>query len=421
LVVECRTRAEQVLGMLRSGPQLRRALEQRLLMALGLALTLTLAPIEQTREVIAKARQLADGIDDAEVQLQILWVQWSMESTMSDYGAALDTARQFAKVAQRQGDDALALVGDRLLSTSMLRVGELNAARNYLERMVDRYRAPPSGRHTILFHFGQRVIARANLARLHLLQGYLDRAKREAGLCLAEARDADKVTFCYVLHSTFHVALMRGDLAAADEMAATMNDLVNNLDAALWKRVASMWKVKLLTARREFAQESVLLRDALDLRERSGWRGADAEFLGDYACGLAGLERFDEALATVDRALARAESNRERWCQAELIRIKGEVLLQQTLDNGALAEDCFRAAAELAHTQGALFWELRIALSAARLRVRQKNRAGAVQVLQPVYRRFSEGFDSVDMLAAKQLLDGMTAVDSAGPASIPHG
>jgi tetratricopeptide (TPR) repeat protein len=299
------------------------------------------------------------------------------------------------------------LVSDRLLGVSMLRVGELNDARHCLERMVNRYIAPPSGSHTNLFHFDQRAMARTDLARVLALQGYLDRAKQEAKLSLEEAREADKVTFCWVLlNGAFSVAWMTGDLVAADEVAAIMSNLATSLDSALWKIQENCWKGKLLIARREFSEGSVLLQEALDLCERDGWRVSNAAFLGDLACGLAGLERFDEAIATVDRALVRAESSREHWCLAELIRIKGEVLLQQRAENEALAEDRFRAAIEFARTQGAIFWELRAALSAARLRVSRKNRAGAAQILEPVYSRFSEGFDTPDMLAARQLLDG---------------
>jgi len=239
LVGECRRRAEQVLGMIGSDLQLTRALEYRLITALGVALTLTLGPIQQTREVIAKARQLAVGIDDLEAQLRMLWAQWSMESIMGEYGAALDTAQQCTELARRQGNDALMLVSDRFLGTSMLRVGKLNDARCCLERMVNRYFAPPSGHHTILFHFDQRAMARANLARVLALQGHLDQAKQEATLSLEVARDADRVTFCWVLQNgAFPVALMAGDLAAADEAAATISGLATSLHAALWKIVA---------------------------------------------------------------------------------------------------------------------------------------------------------------------------------------
>jgi predicted ATPase len=376
-------------------------------MALGVALTLTLGPVRQTREIIAKARQLAVGIDNTEVKLRTLWAQWSMELIMGEYGAALGTAHQFTELARREGDDALMLVSDRILGVSMMRVGELNDARQCLERMVNRYIAPPSGSPTILFHFDQRAMARADLARVLALQGHLDRAKQEAKRSLEEARDADKVTFCWVLlNGSFSVALMTGDLAAADEVTATMSNLATSLDSALWKILASCWKGKLLIARREFSEGSVLLQEGLELCERGGWRVSNGAFLGDLACGLAGLERFDEAIAIVDRALVRVESSCEHWCKAELIRIKGEVLLQQRPENGALAEDRFLAAIEFARTQGASFWELRAALSAARLRIRQKNRAGAAEILEPVFNRFSEGFDTADMLAAKQLLDG---------------
>jgi predicted ATPase len=249
-------------------------------------------------------------------------------------------------------------------------------------------------------------MARANLARALALQGYLDQAKEQVRLSLEEAREADAVTFCWVLYNgAFPVALMTGDLAAADELAATMNDLATLLDAALWKVVANCWKGTLLIARREFAQGSALLRDALDLSERSGWRMSNPEFLGDFARGLAGLERFDEAMATLDRALVRAESSRGLSFKSELIRIKGEVLLQQGSDNEALAQDCFRAAAELACRQGALFWELRAALSLARLVHGQGRSAEAIGVLRPVYHRFTEGFDTADLKSAKALLD----------------
>jgi predicted ATPase/DNA-binding winged helix-turn-helix (wHTH) protein len=405
LVAECRTRAEHVRGILRPDLQLTRALELRLLMALGVALTLTLGSIEQTREVIAKARQLAFDIDDREAQLRMLWAQFSMEMNLGEHRTALGTARQFVELARRQGDDALTLVGERFLGTSMFRAGELNAARSCLERMVKHYVAPPSGHHTILFHYGQRAIARANLAHVLSLQGSLDWAREQVRLSLEEARNADMVTFCWVLHNgAIPLAFMTGDLAAADEATATMNDLATHLDAALWKIIGRCWEGKLLIGRRQFAQGTALLREALQLRERKGWMGM-SEFAGDLACGLAGLERFDEAIATLDRALDRGKSGGGSWCQSEFIRIKGEVLLQQGPQNEALAEDCFQAAAQLAHAQCALYWELWVALSVARLRVSQGRHHEARAPLASVYDRFTEGFATADLQAARTLLE----------------
>lgn len=407
LLGECRRRAEQALGMLGSNLRLTRELECRLLMALGLALTLTHGPTDQTRNVIAMARRLAVETGNTDAQLRMLFAQWSMELIMGENGAALGTARQFMELARQQNDDALVLAGDRFIGIALLRVGELSGARDCLERMVDHYVAPPSGHHTVLFYFGQRIQARANLAVVLGLQGYLDQAAQQVAHCLDEAREADRVAFLVVLnYGAAPVHWMMGDFDAVEDAAATMNDLASRLDARLWKIFADCWHGKLLIARGEFAAGSELLRESLDLCERNGWRVSNAELLGELACGLAGLGRFDEAFATVERALVRAGSDGEHWRRAELIRIKGDLLLQQDPGNAAIAEHCFRSAGELARTQGALLWELRAALSLARLRVRQRDRRGAAQVLQPVYDRFGEGFDTADLVAAKRLLDG---------------
>ena len=85
------------------------------------------------------------------------------------------------------------------------------------------------------------------------------------------------------------------------------------------------------------------------------------------------------------------------------MRLKGELMLQQSLADEA--EDCFRTAHEIAREQGALFWELRIVLSLARWRVTQGRHDEARRLLAPVYDRFTEGFSTPDLRAAKALLD----------------
>ena len=112
----------------------------------------------------------------------------------------------------------------------------------------------------------------------------------------------------------------------------------------------------------------------------------------------------------MERAIAWAGNNEEGWYQAELMRMKGELMLQQSKTPPAIeAEDCFRTANEIAREQGALFWELRIALSLARLCVAQGRHDEARRTLARVYDRFTEGFDAPDLRAARALLNGRSA------------
>jgi predicted ATPase len=239
------------------------------------------------------------------------------------------------------------------------------------------------------------------------------------------------------------IALLTGDIAVADQAVASMNDFAGRLDATLWKILGSFWEGKLLVERREFARGSALLQKTLDTCDQTGWRICNAEFLGALAQGLAGLGQLDTALVTVDRALARAEHSGERYSIPELLRIKGEVLLQQAANvpgasqmchssgaskaramptgepalrreatgartralRGRTAEDSLLGAIAAAREQGALFWELRAALSLARFWTNQNRQGEVNQILAPVYDQFTEGFEAADLKQAKSLLE----------------
>jgi predicted ATPase len=130
--------------------------------------------------------------------------------------------------------------------------------------------------------------------------------------------------------------------------------------------------------------------------------------LGALAEGLAGLGQFAEALVTIDRALATADRGGERWFVAELLRTKGELLLDQARDQSvSAAERCFSEALEVAREQAALSWELRTAVSFARLRVKQDRQDHARQLLAPMYDRFTQGFETPDLRSAKAMLQSL--------------
>jgi predicted ATPase len=127
--------------------------------------------------------------------------------------------------------------------------------------------------------------------------------------------------------------------------------------------------------------------------------------------GLAG--RFAEGLAVIADALAEAERTGERYYEAELWRIKGDLLLKADASNSqasgaqAEAERCFHQAVEIARRQSARMLALRATVSLARLWAQQGKTAEAQPMLAEIYGWFTEGFDTVDLKEAKALLDGL--------------
>ena len=120
---------------------------------------------------------------------------------------------------------------------------------------------------------------------------------------------------------------------------------------------------------------------------------------------MANVGQVVQGLAAVDEALTQCDRTEERWSMAELLRIRGELLLLEgTTGATAAAEDHFLRALDWARWQGALSWELRCATSLARSRHAQGRTANARMLLAQVYDRFTEGFASADLTAARNLL-----------------
>jgi predicted ATPase len=124
------------------------------------------------------------------------------------------------------------------------------------------------------------------------------------------------------------------------------------------------------------------------------------------ACGKRG--QTEEVLCLLDEALAAGNRNEERRYEAELYRLKGEILLQQAIPDEQQAETCFRHALDLARHQQAKSLELRAVMSLSRLWQRQGKRDAAHWLLTEIYHWFTEGLDTPDLQAARALLDALT-------------
>jgi predicted ATPase len=287
-------------------------------------------------------------------------------------------------------------------------LGDQAGARAHFERALAGH-APANRRNLIRFQFDQRVAAHCFLARILWLQGFSDQAMGVArtSIDLAQAVDHPLSLFYALIQAACPVALFAGDLAVADRFVTILLEVSDRHAMAAWNVWGQCYRGMLLAKRGDVATGSRLLCIALGSLSETAFHMHYTFFTAERASAL-GRAGAAQGLAAIDEALARSERNEDRWCVAELLRIKGELLLlQEGSGAAATAEDHYQQALGWARRQGALSWELRAATSLARLLCDQNRSTEAIALLAPIYNRFTEGFETADLKAAKALIDGL--------------
>jgi hypothetical protein len=332
----------------------------------------------------------------------------------AQYPAALALAQRFCTLAANRSDPGDRLSGERLIGVSQHYLGDHKSARHHLERMLADD-VIPGRRQVIPFQIDPKVGARVLLARILWLQGFPDQAMRTAESCVEDARAANHgLSFCYVLaRGACLIALLVGDLPAAERYVGMLLDRSTRHSLAHWRAYGRCHQGALAIKRGDLNAGLRLLRAGFhELGGSTPALPVDA-FLMIEALGRAGP--IADGLVAVEEAIARSEHTAERWPMAELLRIKGELLLLEGAPGAAAAaEDHFRQALDWARQQGALSWELRAATSLTHLLRDQGRPAEAITLLRPVYYRFTEGFGTADLKAARALLDPLRSPSHDG-------
>jgi len=236
------------------------------------------------------------------------------------------------------------------------------------------------------------------------LQGLADEAMRTVVSIVDEALSINHtLSLCNVLaEAACPVSLYAGDVGAAERFTAMLLDQTARHALDVFHAYGRCFKGMLLI-KQGAVEVGLQLLD--ELRREARWAQFQTAFLGGLAEGFAVAGDAVQGLTTIDEALTRSELTEERWVTAELMRIRGELLLLN--DEPTAAEEHFRQALDWARRQDALSWELRGATSLARFWRRQRRTSQARKLLEPVYHRFKEGFKTADLITAKALLDAL--------------
>jgi predicted ATPase len=275
--------------------------------------------------------------------------------------------------------------------------------------MLTGYVSPADWSDKIRFNVDQRIAACCFYSRILLLQGFADWAMRIAASAVEDALAIDHPIS--VLFALFHgtlVALLAGDLPAAKSSVGMLLDLSVKHGVDVWNVVGRCFKGVLLISHDDVVAGLQELRPALASFPGTASNSNYVLFHAECARALGHAGEVAKGLLMIEGALAPCERNEEGWYVAELMRVKGELLLQDSGDQSAVTADrYFNRAIEVARRQGALMWELRSATSLARLKAKQGRGDEARQILGPVYDRFTEGFETTDLRAARALLESL--------------
>jgi predicted ATPase/DNA-binding winged helix-turn-helix (wHTH) protein len=411
LLFECRERTEQAIDRLTRDTDVDARVRMQLHLEHGVAVVFTMGSLKTASAVLRVAHEIAVSLDDANAEMRAHWALWVLNGMSSEFSAVQSSAEQFSLLAHRTGDPAAVLFADRLVGVALQREGRQPEAQRCFERVLERHVPPKDLGYTIWANFDPRVFARTFLARSLWLQGLVEQATAQALTAIEDARAAgNAMSYCESLHfAACPIALMTGNHGAARQALTELIDVSTANNSPLYRMWARGLEATLLIKGGEFASGLMILRAVLDTIAETGWTINHPELLGLAAEGLAGMGRRAEALAMVDHALARAKANGGQEFVAELFRLKGEFFLQGTDEQAdAAAEACFVESLTVAEEQSALFWQLRTAMSLARLKERLGREDDARQGLALVYRRFTEGFATADLLTAKRMLDALS-------------
>ena len=313
---------------------------------------------------------------------------------------------QFLELAEKQEASVPILVGHRLLGLSLFITGNLAEGRAHLNRALELYN--PTEHRPSAMRFGQdaRTTALSYRSWVLWLLGYPAAALADVEHATREVREiGHAASLMHNLTVTSVIYILCGRYAAANALCDDLVPLEEEKGALMWKAWTMLNRGCLLAITGNAADAIAIITS-----EISGFHSTGATinlplYLSHLAMAHAELDQFNDAWRCIDKATTLAETTGERWFDAEISRLSGEIELLSPERNAVKTEAYFKRALEIARAQQARSWELRAATSLARLWCDQRERQQGHDLLAPVYGWFTEGFDTRDLKEAKALLE----------------
>jgi DNA-binding SARP family transcriptional activator/predicted ATPase len=379
-----------------------------------LALQLALAmPLLATRgyaapelsRTYARARELCQQMGETPQLFPALLLLWMFYATRAEHQTALELGEQILSLAQRLQDPLQVAFSNWAPGLSLLYLGEFTLARAHFEQMIAFY--DPQQHRSLAFLYGQDpgVTCLSWAAWSLWFLGHPDQALKRSREALALAQELDHpFTLVFALGiagSLFHH--LRGAGQAVQEYVDASIRLSTEERFALFQAGGIIFRGWVQTEAGKVEEGIAEIRQGLATWQAMGAGMHLTHYLGMLAEAHAGAGQSEEGLSVLAEALSQVEETGERYYEAEIHRLKGELLLMQR--DEAEAEASFQHAIEVARRQRARSWELRATTSLARLWQAQGKGSAARKALAEIFGWFTEGFDTPDLREARALLE----------------
>jgi len=365
---------------------------------------------EETGKAYARARRLCELLNDTPNLLKALWGEFVHHHVRAETNRSHRVAEELLDLAGRQNDTATLVAGHRAVGDSCLHRGELSSARAHLERGLALYDPAQHRSLTVLFAENARVAMLSFLSLTLGLLGFADQAQVRSRESLAEARElSHPISLAFALSVACRLHFVLDDPRTVRLRADELIALTTEQGFAFFLAMGTAYRGWTLAEAGDAEAGMDLLRRGIEGFQASGAAWILPFYLAQLATAHAKMGRPEDGLGRLSEAVALTEKSGVRWFEAELLRHRGELLRTAHPDAEAEAEAGFCRAITIARRQGAKLWELRAATSLARLWRDQSKRDEARATLAPVYRWFTEGFDTLGLKEAKALLDELSA------------
>jgi predicted ATPase len=382
--------------------------EMHLQAALGMSLMLTEGTSKATREAIDRSLAIAEERGDALNQLRLLSPLHTFLLRVGDFKTALHYAKRGCAVACSSADSAAIASTHYLLGNSLHHTGDLNGARIEFEAALQ-HGAGSRRIGTAYLSFGHHLQAASALARNFWLQGLPAQAVKRTHQAVNHAASTDlPIPLSIVLSLAVSVFLWTGDLQRAEEHLDWFLSLVETNSLGPYLAIGLGFKGELAIRRGDANSGVESLQACLGKFRAARFEVSTTPSTIPLVQGFTALSRYSDGIALIDETIRRTETNGELIYMPELLRVKGDLLLRMPGPHDDEAQMCFNQSLALSRSQGALSWELRTTTNLAALWRKQGRVDEARGLLAPVYGRFTEGFDTADLRAAKCLLDELT-------------